>query len=251
MVIDVGGGADMEWYFTIFPRIHSFVPVDTILEIGPGRGRWSQYLVKLCKRLILVDLSENCIKACKERFRECLHVSYFVNDGKALNMVADESIDFVFSFDSLVHAEEDAVEPYLNQLASKMKRRSVGFIHHSNAGSYKTYFSMIDRIKNVKIKRRLIKFGMIEPSHWHAYSLTADKFREYIEKAELQCISQEIINCDTKRLIGCISVFTKDVLYKRDNYKTVRNVNFAKEAKLLRNLSEVYGPGNEPKDESA
>ena len=32
------GGTDMEWYFTILPRIHSFVPTGTILEIASGFG---------------------------------------------------------------------------------------------------------------------------------------------------------------------------------------------------------------------
>lgn len=235
------GGSDMEWYFTIFPRMHSFVPVDTILEIAPGHGRWTQFLTKLCKKLILVDLSENCIKACKERFREYSHISYFVNDGKSLKEIIDESIDFVFSFDSLVHAEDDVIESYLNQLARKMKQDSVGFIHHSNIGTYKTYFSLINRIKNNKIKGCLIKFGIIEPCGGRAYSMTADKFRTYAEKAGFQCISQEIINWRTKRLIDCISVFTKTGSHKYNKCKTLRNKDFMKETKLIRYLSELYG----------
>jgi CheY-like chemotaxis protein len=37
------------------------------------------------------------------------HVTCFVNDGKSLAMLPDESVDFIFSYDSLVHAEADAV----------------------------------------------------------------------------------------------------------------------------------------------
>jgi hypothetical protein len=35
------GGVDNEWWRTIFPRIHQFVPTGTILEIAPGFGRWT------------------------------------------------------------------------------------------------------------------------------------------------------------------------------------------------------------------
>ena len=36
-------------------------------------------------------------------------------------MIQDKSIDFVFSFDSLVHAEAEVIEAYLNQLAMKLQ----------------------------------------------------------------------------------------------------------------------------------
>ena len=49
-------------------------------------------------------------------------------------MVEDGSIDFVFSFDSLVHVEADVLDAYLDQLARKLTPDGVGFIHHSNMG---------------------------------------------------------------------------------------------------------------------
>jgi hypothetical protein len=57
-------------------------------------------------------------------------------------MVPDDSIDFVFSFDSLVHAEADVMQAYLNQLVRKLKLNGVGFIHHSNIGEYQRVFSI-------------------------------------------------------------------------------------------------------------
>src|SRR5437870_3244420 len=79
------GGSEAQWRGTIFPRIHRFVPAPVILEIGPGYGRWTQYLKQLCSRLILVDLNQGCIDACKARFPSDSHISYHVNDGKALD----------------------------------------------------------------------------------------------------------------------------------------------------------------------
>ena len=34
----------MQWYGMLLPRIHSFLPAKTILEIAPGYGRWTQFL---------------------------------------------------------------------------------------------------------------------------------------------------------------------------------------------------------------
>lgn len=235
------GGSDMEWYATLLPRIHSFVPTGTILEIAPGFGRWSKFLVNLCKNLILVDLSEKCIQSCKNRFKEFPNITYHINDGKSLEMIPDESIDFVFSFDSLVHVEQDVIELYLNQLCKKLKKNGVGFIHHSNIGEYKTYFHIIG-LMPIRIQKYLGKLGMIEKNieHARAYSMTAHKFRKYAEKAGLRIVTQEMINWGTKRLIDCISVFTRgDSKLMRPGI-IKRNKNFMEEAKYVRELSKLY-----------
>src|SRR5262252_3849013 len=97
------GCAEMQWYVSILPRLHPFVPAETILEIAPGFGRWTAYLRQLCRRMVVVDLSARCIEACKARFADSAHIEYHVNDGTSLAMVRDESVDLAFSFDSLVH----------------------------------------------------------------------------------------------------------------------------------------------------
>jgi hypothetical protein len=55
-------------------------------------------------------------------------------------MIPDQWIDFAFSFDSLVHVEADFIESYLQQLACKLTKEGVGFIHHYNLGQYRRQF---------------------------------------------------------------------------------------------------------------
>src|SRR5207248_6740177 len=125
------GGPEAQWFGAVLPRIHAFVPAHTILEIAPGFGRWTRYLKDYCHDLIVVDMAERCIKACQQAFASSSHITYHVNDGKSLAMIADRSIDFVFSFDSLVHAEADVIAAYLGQLARKLAPNGAGFFHHS------------------------------------------------------------------------------------------------------------------------
>jgi len=54
----------------------------------------------------------------------------------SLAVAADRSIDLVFSFDSLVHAERDVIGGYLNEFARVLADDGVAFIHHSNTGAY-------------------------------------------------------------------------------------------------------------------
>lgn len=53
-------------------RIHAFVPTEAILEIAPGFGRCTQYLKDLCQQLMVVDLTEKCLKLVDNGFRHVL-----------------------------------------------------------------------------------------------------------------------------------------------------------------------------------
>jgi len=188
------GGTEFLWWGTIFPRIHAFVPTQSILEIGPGFGRCTEYLKEICRHLAVVDLTERCIAACRQRFASSSHLTYWVNNGKSLDMIADDSIDFVFSYDSLIHAESDVIAAYLAQLPRKLKRNGVGFIHHSNVGVYLDPQTGRLPFENV---------------HWRAESMTAKRFQEYCEEAGLQCIGQELISYRGTNVTDCFSLFSQ------------------------------------------
>src|SRR4051812_50077786 len=55
------GGTPALWHGALLPRIHSFVPAGTILEIAPRDGRWAQYLKDLLDPLLIVGLTPGCI----------------------------------------------------------------------------------------------------------------------------------------------------------------------------------------------
>ncbi len=97
------GNSAAQWAGAIFPRIRDCLPAGTILEIAPGFGRWTHYLKDHCDNLWLVEKSEQCFQACQRRFGSDPRIKIYHNDGRSLSMLPDNSVDFVFSFDSLVH----------------------------------------------------------------------------------------------------------------------------------------------------
>ena len=238
------GGSYMQWHGTILPRIRAFLPAHTILEISPGFGRWTDFLKDNCTNLIVVDLAEKCIKACKERFATCSHITYFVNDGESLDMIPDNAIDLIFSFDSLVHVEDKVMSAYISQFPRKLKQNGVAFIHHSNLGEYSNYFKMLLKISRFpRLLGILIRYGVLDNVliQGRDASMTARKMRIYAEENGLQCISQELINWNSKHaLIDCMSIVVqKGSIWSRDN-RVLRNDSFMREAKNLSNLSRLY-----------
>jgi len=234
----------MQWYGTILPRIHAFLPVHTILEIAPGFGRWTGFLKEHCSNLIVVDLSEKCIQACQERFAGCSHISCHVNDGKSLDMIPDNTVDFIFSFDSLVHAEDTVISTYVSQFPRKLRQNGVAFIHHSNLGDYSSHIRMELLISKVpKLLGVLTSLGVLDDlkRQWRAPSMTAEKMRSYAEENGLQCIGQELITWSTKHtLIDCMSTIVKrDSVWARNN-RVLKNASFMREARNMFDLSHLY-----------
>lgn len=241
------GGTEALWWFGIFPRIHRFLPCDTILEIAPGSGRWTQFLKTKCRSYIGVDLSTTCIARCKERFASETHMSFYVNNGMSLEDVPDASVDFAFSFDSLVHAEKDVIETYLNQLARKLKPDGVGVMHHSNLGCYPGRLRILHYQRKLpSIVRRIVTVGKLEyllglSQAWWATSMTDALFERFCELAGLKCISQELINWVGSRcLVGGISAFAKANSKWAVENSRLENRQYMKNAKLNLRLAHLY-----------
>jgi hypothetical protein len=233
------GDAEAQWFGSILPRIHAFASAPTILEIAPGFGRWTEFLRRQCLSLVVVDLAENCIAACRRRFASDSHITYHVNDGRSLEMISDNSVDFVFSFDSLVHADADVIGGYLSQLATKLTPNGVGFIHHSNAGAYQRAFSRMKRIPGF-LGPAMTSVGYLDIDRWRSFTMTARVFEQSCEAAGLRCIGQELVNWGTRRMIDCFSLFTKaDSVWARPN-RVVENPNFMKEAAFIKRWAHVY-----------
>ena len=106
-------------------------PESVALEVAPGRGRWTEFLVQHAAKVHLFDLNESCIEACRQRFEGADHVTYCVNDGASLPGVADASVDFVWSYDSFVHMEADTIAAYLGEFSRVLRPGGRAVIHHA------------------------------------------------------------------------------------------------------------------------
>jgi hypothetical protein len=191
--------------------------------------------------LTIVDLTERCIEHCRDKFSAYPHLECWTNDGQSLDMIEDETLDFVFSFDSLVHAEAPVLRAYLAQLATKLKPGGVGFIHHSNLAS----LAQPDGTTPSWVARR----------NWRGESMSTRLFREYCRESGLHCRTQEIINwvsrstrADRHRIPGwgmpmtdALSTFSRPARDERAATRVYVNARFVEEWRQLMDLAAIYG----------
>ena len=68
------GSSFTQWVTTVYPRIGSYFPTKSILEIAPGYGRWTRFLVHGSELYRGVDLSQNCVEFCEQRMLSSLRM---------------------------------------------------------------------------------------------------------------------------------------------------------------------------------
>jgi ubiquinone/menaquinone biosynthesis C-methylase UbiE len=128
----------MEWKARLVEDVmYRFVPESsTVLEIGPGAGRWTEYLASRCDRVIAADITPRCLDLCRERFADRTNISYELIVDGSLGFVPDGSLDAIWSYDVFVHINPNDTHRYLEQFPRILKPGGRAVIHHP--GTYKT-----------------------------------------------------------------------------------------------------------------
>lgn len=238
------GGPDMQWFGTLLPRVQALVPAKHVLEIAPGHGRWTKYLLGHAQTAYLgVDISQRCVAYCRQRFADAEHAQFHVNDGASVAMVQDGWADLVFSFDSLVHVDGAQLRGYIHEMARVLAPDGVAFLHHSNLGRYAP-LARLSRQAPGRVRRRLAPRGLlIDVDAARAEDVSGADVCRWCGESGLAVSSQEYLGWTSgPRLVDCISVVTRPGSRHARPLQTLSNPRFMEEARRLKRLAALYTP---------
>ena len=119
------------WRELVWPVIEGS-DFTTVVDLAAGHGRNTAKLLPLAQRLYVVDLHEENIAVCRQRFGDDPWRHYLVNNGVDLAGVPDDAVSLVYSFDAMVHFDSDVVRGYLRETRRVLRPGGRGFFHHSN-----------------------------------------------------------------------------------------------------------------------
>ena len=102
----------------------------TAVEIGPGGGRWTRYLLDF-KKLYVVDYHVELLAELKKNF--CKPGMEFIkNNGTDFPGIPERSIDYLFSFGTFVHLDAPIIEIYLANMKKILKPGANAVIQYSD-----------------------------------------------------------------------------------------------------------------------
>lgn len=222
------GGSHPQWYSTVLPRIAPYLPCGHLLEIAPGFGRFTRFLLPMCERYTGIDLSELAIKGCRERFRDASHAHFDVCNGTSLPGVEDGTIDFAFTFDSLVHVEQEVIDGYAGELARVLRPGAYAVIHHSNLADVMAH----------------AKGNKVENPHWRASTVGATSAAHSFRSAGLAVVAQELVSWGHQHPTDTISLLFKPKAGSPVSIetRTLENNMINAEMEIARQRGELFRP---------
>jgi SAM-dependent methyltransferase len=110
-------------------------PGRTLLEIGPGGGRFTEVLLSHCDHLIAADTSNQMLQLLRRRFSGRTDIRYIHLDGTGLVGVEDRGVDAVFSYGVFVHLQHWDIFNYLSEVYRVLRPGGQAIIQHSNTFS--------------------------------------------------------------------------------------------------------------------
>jgi SAM-dependent methyltransferase len=121
-----------------FRRLFGRLNMHTLVELACGHGRHTAHIInnpELCRgieRIDLLDINEENIMFCKERFNSNHLIHFLINNGWDFQPLESSSATAIFCYDAMVHFEYDAVQSYIEDAYRILTPGGRALLHHSN-----------------------------------------------------------------------------------------------------------------------
>ena len=105
-------------------------PSTTVVEIGPGGGLWTRYMLA-AQSIYAVDFHQELLNELKSNI---VHpdIKFIKNSGSDFPGIPPKSVDFLFSFGTFVHLDLELIDQYLTNMKPLLKPESMVVIQYAD-----------------------------------------------------------------------------------------------------------------------
>ena len=101
---------------------------DSVLEIGCFDGKWSKILIDHFDEVHLIDLNDKLLPILEQKFGN--NFKFHTTKGNELKQLLDDSIELIFSMDSLVRVpNKKYILDYFNEFKRVLKKQGEVYVH--------------------------------------------------------------------------------------------------------------------------
>jgi SAM-dependent methyltransferase len=167
----------------------------SVVELACGRGRHTAHILETpelrgkLENIYLMDVNNENIISCVERFSDVQYVHPLINTGYDFQPLKNQSVTAIFCYDAMVHFEYDAVMSYLDDAYRILFPGGRALFHHSN----------YDKSPGAK--------GPANP-HWRNF-MSRNLFAHIAIRSGFKILQQLVIDWDEMRNLDCISLIEK------------------------------------------
>jgi SAM-dependent methyltransferase len=113
--------------------VYPYLSKDTVaVEIGVGGGRVAALVAPLVRRLHCIDLSPEMLARAREKLAGANNVDFLLVDEPQLPHEWSDGIDFVYSFDVMVHLDLKTIWAYFGECARVLRPGGLVMAHTTN-----------------------------------------------------------------------------------------------------------------------
>lgn len=174
---------------TTFFEYFQMLSLENVIELACGRGRHVPQYIAQADNVVLVDILDENIAYCKQRFEGFQNISYYVNSGSDLTQLPDNMFTALFTYDAMVHFESIDVYYYLQETFRVLQQGGRALFHHSN-NTYDYKQSFVNSIGGGR------------------NYMSAQLFAHYAHRAGLTVLEQKTIDWGIPNL-DCITLVEK------------------------------------------
>lgn len=179
---------EQAWTYTIWPFIQE-CDFSCVVDLAAGHGRNTRKLLEIATKLYVVDINEDNIRFCQQRFAGEKRITYIQNDGFTLSDIASGEVSLIYCFDAMVHFDSDIVRSYLRDFYRVLRPGGHGFCHYSNYD------------KNPG--------GYIHDNPGWKNFMSENLFRHYCAKEGLEVVKSLVFDNGTTVQQDCVTLFRK------------------------------------------
>ena len=178
-----------------FRQLFDRLNTRTLVELACGHGRHTARILNTPElrhgidRIYPIDINNDNVQFCRERFSNNTLVHPFINNGLDFQPLANSSVTAIFCYDAMVHFEYDAVHSYIEDAYRILTRGGRALLHHSNYDGSP---------------------GTISTSNPHGRNFMSKRLFAHIAiRAGFEICEQFIIHWGDFRNLDCISLIEK------------------------------------------
>jgi SAM-dependent methyltransferase len=100
-----------------------------IVEIGSGGGRIAHRVAPHVSHLICIDVERDMLRLCRAALAHAANVTCLLISKSSYIPLLSDSVDLVYSFDTMVHLDERTIFRYMQETGRVLRRGGILMLH--------------------------------------------------------------------------------------------------------------------------